>query len=141
MRTPKFIYESLPYCYFMVSLGLIFTADNTLFYCSAALFYFAGAITWTSRSNARRLNSPNKFATSFFNVRINDSLYELMPFIHFAVGITLLLIFSDEIVAFLSICLCIYALQNLLSRVFYRRKRQTELSFGKRRANKKNSNK
>ncbi len=137
MYTPKVIYENLPYAYFAVSIIILSKADNFILFASAALFYFFGALTWTSRSHARRIDTPNSKAKSFFNNRLNDSLYELMPFIQFAIGVSLIMIFDNKIVHFISIALCVYSIQNITLRIINRRRSDIELSFGKRMAAKK----
>lgn len=138
MHTPKVIYENLPYAYFIVSIILLSTADNVILFGSAALFYFSGALTWASRSNARRVDTPNNRAKSFFNKRLNDSLYELKPFIQFAIGVSLIMVFDNQIILFISAVFCIYSIQNVALRVLNRRKNDIELSYGKRMAAKKN---
>tara|TARA_R110001583_G_C5671699_1_gene411407 strand:- start:190 stop:609 length:420 start_codon:yes stop_codon:yes gene_type:complete len=138
MHTPKVIYENLPYIYFLLSIIILSTADNAILFGSAALFYFAGSITWTSRSHARRLDTPNKYAKSFFNRRLNDSLYELMPFIQLAIGTVLVMSFDNQIIVFISVALCIYSIQNIVLRIINRKRDDVELSYGKRMAAKKN---
>jgi len=137
MHTPKVIYENLPYAYFVVSIIILSTADNAILFGSAGLFYFAGALTWSSRSHARRLDSPNSKAKSFFNKRLNDSLYELKPFIQFAFGVSLIMAFDNEIILFISAAFCIYSVQNIALRIINRRQNDIELSYGKRMAAKK----
>jgi len=137
MQTPKVIYENLPYVYFSVSIIILSVADNALLFGSAALFYFTGALTWAARSHARRLDTPNSRAKSFFNKRLNDSLYELKPFIQFAIGVSLIMVFDNEVVLFISAAFCIYSIQNIALRVINRRKKDIELSYGKRIAAKK----
>ena len=138
MHTPKVIYENLPYTYFALSIIIILKEDSLILFSSAALFYFAGAMTWASRSNARRIDTPSKHAKSFFNKRLNDSVYELMPFIQFAIGVSLVLAFENEVVLFLSVTLCVYSIQNIALRIHNRKRSAIELSYGKRIAAKKN---
>jgi len=138
MRIPKVIYENLPYIYFLLSIIILSKADNLILFGSAALFYFAGSLTWTSRSHARRLDTPNKYAKSFFSRRLNDSLYELMPFIQFAIGTGLIMFFDNPILILISSALCIYSIQNIVLRIIHRKKSDVELSYGKRIAMKKN---
>jgi hypothetical protein len=137
MYLPKIVYENVPYAYFATSVYCITHGDNFIWYCSAALFYLAGAMVWCSRSNARRKNSPCPNAAAFFSYRLGDSLYELSPFIYFGVGFVGAYFFENNLVMTVSVLVCILAVRNLALRIIHRNKANADLAYGKRIAMKK----
>ncbi len=120
MFYPKFIYENLPYAYFLVCGYLLAFYDTWVVFISAGLFYCAGCITLVTRSGHRRLDrhkdSPNNKKT------LPEALYEYLPYIYFAVAMVIILKTKLAALQFLAFCLMIIALRNLIFRKNNRRK-------------------
>ncbi len=120
MFYPKFIYENLPYAYFMVCAYLLAFYDSWAVFFSAGLFYCAGCVTLVTRSSFRRIdrfkdNPGHKNA-------IPEFLYEYLPYIYVAVAMSLVLKATLPALHFVAFCLMIFALRNLLLRKNNRRK-------------------
>ncbi|OUS27932.1 hypothetical protein A9Q98_08620 [Thalassotalea sp. 42_200_T64] len=137
MRLPKIVYENMPYLYFVASALCFVYAENIYLFFSAAILYFAGTFVWCMRSSYRRKDTPSRFAKSIFNFRLGDSLYELMPFLEFALGICIIHFFTIDIVIACGFIFCFIGVKNLIMRIINRRKYTAELAFGKRMAGKK----
>jgi len=123
MFYPKFIYENLPYVYFLVCAYLLAFYDTWPVFVSAGLFYCAGSIILVTRSGYRRLDrykdnhhKANKKHT------LPEWLYEYLPYSYFGVSMVIILKTSLPVLQFLAFCLMIMALRNLLFRVNNRRK-------------------
>ncbi|WP_371374194.1 hypothetical protein [Thalassotalea aquiviva] len=112
-------------------------SENVLMFLPAALFYFAGAFVWCMRSQARRKDTPSKFAKSILNTRIPDTLYELLPFIQFGVGVSVTQFLSHDLALFGGCVLIFLGAKNLIMRIINRRKYSADLSFGRRLAKQK----
>lgn len=117
---PKFIYENLPYLYFLICAYLLSFYGSWMVYASAGLFYLVGCITLVKRSENRRVDrfkdNQNK------SQRLPLFVYEYLPYTYFAIAMMLVLKTSEPILQFLAFCLMIIALRNLLFRVNNRRK-------------------
>lgn len=120
MFYPKFIYENLPYVYFLVCAYLLAFFDAWVVFASAGLFYCAGCITLVTRSGYRRLDR-YKDNHEHKNT-LPELLYEYLPYIYFAIGMSIILKTSLPALQFLAFCLMIVALRNLLFRINNRRK-------------------
>lgn len=123
MYYPKFIYENLPYAYFLICAYLLAFYDTWAVFVSAGLFYCAGCITLVTRSSYRRIdrhkdgqNTPHKK-----NI-LPELLYEYLPYIYFAIGMVVIIKTTSAALQFLGFCLMIIALRNLLFRLNNRRK-------------------
>tara|TARA_R110000737_G_scaffold47607_5_gene67645 strand:- start:14232 stop:14615 length:384 start_codon:yes stop_codon:yes gene_type:complete len=117
---PKFIYENLPYVYFLVCAYLLAFYDTWAVFGSAGLFYCAGCITLVTRSGYRRLD---RYKDNHDNKNtLPELLYEYLPYIYFAVGMIIILKTSLPALHFLAFCFMIIALRNLLFRINNRRK-------------------
>ncbi|SEL83471.1 hypothetical protein SAMN05216262_1255 [Colwellia chukchiensis] len=123
MFFPKFIYENLPYAYFLVSAYLLAFYETWVVFISAGLFYAAACITLVTRSSHRRVD---RHKTAKNNNILPEFLYEYLPYIYVAVAILLLLKTSLAISHFLAFCMMIIALRNLLLRKSNRRKSKTK---------------
>lgn len=127
MFYPKFIYENLPYAYFLVCAYLLAFYDTWTVFASAGLFYCAGCITLVTRSEYRRLDrykdNHDKKNT------LPETLYEYLPYIYFAVGMIIILKTTLPALQFLAFCLMIVALRNLLFRMSNRRKVKAKSLF------------
>jgi hypothetical protein len=123
MFYPKFIYENLPYVYFLGCAYLLAFYDTWPVIASASLFYIAGCVTLVTRSGYRRLdrykdteNNPNNKKT------LPEWLYEYLPYSYFAAAMVIVLKSSLPQLQLLAFCLMTMALKNLLFRVNNRRK-------------------
>ena len=123
MFYPKYIYENLPYAYFLVCAYLITFYDTWPVFASVGLFYLAGCATLVTRSGYRRLDrykanekQPNNKNT------LPEWLYEYLPYSYFAFATVMLLKTSLPGLQFLAFILMMLALRNLLFRVNNRRK-------------------
>lgn len=92
---PKSMYETLPYCYFIVGSTLWLASDRPLELIAGILLFFAGAQQWILRSNYRRrdrikaylINKNKKFATQqLHHGYYPRGLYEILPFIYIGLG-------------------------------------------------------
>lgn len=123
MFYPTFIYENLPYAYFLVCAYLMAFYDTWPVFVSVGLFYVAGCATLVTRSGYRRLDrykatekQPNNKNT------LPEWLYEYLPYSYFGVATLMLLKTSLPALQFLAFLLMMVALKNLLFRVSNRRK-------------------
>lgn len=123
MFYPKFIYENLPYAYFLVSGYLIAFYDTWPVFASVAIFYLAGCATLVTRSGYRRLDryKANEKHPNSKNT-LPEWLYEYLPYSYFAFATIMLLKTSLPSLQFLAFFLMMLALRNLLFRVTNRRK-------------------
>ncbi len=84
---PQRIYESLPYAYLGLGVGILCSVKNPYAFSSALLFVLAGAVVWVVRSEHRRFRhrlSPQVHGMLPF------WCYELLPFSYLTLGLTLL---------------------------------------------------
>lgn len=123
MFYPKFIYENLPYAYFLLCAYLLAFYDTWVVFASAGLFYCAGSITLVTRSGYRRLDrykdNPNKLKQKN---TLPKWLYEYLPYSYFGVAMIIILKTSLPALQFVAFFLLILALRNLLFRMHNRRK-------------------
>ncbi|MFT6900294.1 MAG: hypothetical protein ACJAXS_000456 [Colwellia sp.] len=110
---PKFIYENLPFAYFIVS-GYLLTFDMTWpMLTSAGLFYSAGCITLVTRSAYRRLDKQKQLS---IKNKLPELLYEYLPYIYSAVGVFTIMITRNPLFQFCAFTLIVLAIRNLLCR-------------------------
>jgi hypothetical protein len=110
---PKYIYENLPFTYFIIS-GFLLTFEMTWpIIFSAGLFYSAACITLVSRSANRRLDKQKKLG---INNKTPELLYEYLPYIYSAVGVFTLMITNNPLFQFFAFSLLVLAVRNLLCR-------------------------
>jgi len=123
MFYPKFIYENLPYGYFLICAYLLAFYSSWAVFFSAVLFYCLGCTTLVIRSGYRRLDrrksNENKLNK---NISLPEWLYEYLPYAYFAVAMVMVLKTTQPVLQFIAFCLMILALRNLLFRMSNRRK-------------------
>ena len=123
MYYPKFIYENLPYAYFLVCAYLLAFYDSWPVFVSVGLLYCAGCITLVTRSEYRRVDR-RKFDddNSIKKNKLPEWIYEYLPYGYFAVAMVIVLKTTSSALQFIAFCLMILALRNLLFRMNNRRK-------------------
>jgi hypothetical protein len=110
---PKFIYENLPFAYFIVS-GYLLTFDMTWpMLTSAGLFYSAGCIMLVKRSASRRLDKQKQLG---IKNKLPELLYEYLPYIYGAVGVFTIMVTKNALFQFCAFTLIVLAIRNLLCR-------------------------
>jgi hypothetical protein len=110
---PKFIYENLPFAYFIVS-GYLLTFDMTWpMLTSAGLFYSAGCIMLVKRSASRRLDKQKQLG---IKNKLPELLYEYLPYIYSAVGVFTIMVTKNALFQFCAFTLIVLAIRNLLCR-------------------------
>lgn len=119
MFYPKFIYENLPFLYFLICAYLLLYHDTGIVYASVGLFYCAGCITLVIRSANRRVD---RFKGNSNKQALPLIVYEYLPYAYFAIAIILILNTTVAALQLLALCLMIFALRNLLFRVNNRRR-------------------
>jgi hypothetical protein len=121
---PKIVYENLPYIYFIICAYLLAFYDDWVIYSSAGLFYLVACIMLVKRSDSRRVDrfKDNNCVKGNNKQILPLFVYEYLPYIYFAIAMTLLLKTSLPILQFLAFCLMIIALRNMLLRINNRRK-------------------
>lgn len=114
MVLPKFIYENLPYIYFLNSGALLVIGEGWALIFSAALFYSVACIVLVTRSSHRRLdkNNPRKMIKH----QIPEMVYEYLPYIYGAVAIFTLMSTKQPVFQFMAFALFVLALRNLMCR-------------------------
>ena len=122
MYYPKFIYENLPYAYFLVCAYLLAFYDTWPVLSSAGLLYCAGCITLVTRSEYRRVDRRKDVENSSVKKKLPEWLYEYLPYGYFAVAMVIVLKTTLPALQFIAFCLMILALRNLLFRINNRRK-------------------
>ena len=120
MFYPKFIYENLPYLYFIISAYLLAFYDIWPVYASAALFYVVGTMMLVTRSGHRRVDRFKNGKS--IKQTLPVLVYEYLPYFYLAVSVTLLLKVQIHALRFLAFCLMVLALKNIILRVNNRRK-------------------
>ena len=119
MYYPKFIYENLPYAYFLVCAYLLAFYDSWPVFVSVGLLYCAGCITLVTRSVDRRKSDDDNFIKKN---KLPEWIYEYLPYGYFAVAMVIVLKTTSSALQFIAFCLMILALRNLLFRMNNRRK-------------------
>ncbi|QTH63831.1 hypothetical protein J1N51_14140 [Psychrosphaera ytuae] len=116
---PKLIYESLPYAYMSIGVVEINYFETILATMSGVLFFFAGALVWVMRSNARRTDPEktrkHKESGQFF--------YELKPFLLIFLGVMVLAYVNNWLVYPLAGIVCLFGVYIMLIRNMHRQKR------------------
>ncbi|MGB1261575.1 MAG: hypothetical protein ACPG52_01590 [Cognaticolwellia sp.] len=120
MFYPKFIYENLPYLYFIIAVYLLAFYDAWVVYASSALFYVVGAIMLVTRSSHRRVDRYKDGKN--IKATLPTVIYEYLPYVYLASSVTLLLKVQIHVVQFIAFCLMILALRNIILRVNNRKK-------------------
>lgn len=123
MYYPKFIYENLPYVYFLLCAYLLVFYHTWPVMLAAVLLYCAGCITLVTRSDYRRLDR-RKGADNHLTKKskLPQWLYEYLPYGYFAAAMVIVLKTTLPILQLIAFCLMILALKNLLFRMSNRRK-------------------
>lgn len=123
MYYPKFIYENLPYAYFLVCAYLLAFYDSWPVFVSVGLLYCAGCITLVTRSEYRRVDRrKSDDDKSIKKNKLPEWIYEYLPYGYFAVAMVIVLKTTSSALQFIAFCLMILALRNLLFRMNNRRK-------------------
>ncbi|AWB58254.1 hypothetical protein [Colwellia sp. Arc7-D] len=123
MYYPKFIYENLPYAYFLVCAYLLAFYDSWPVFVSVGLLYCAGCITLVTRSEYRRVDRrKSDDDNSIKKNKLPEWIYEYLPYGYFAVAMVIVLKTTSSALQFIAFCLMILALRNLLFRMNNRRK-------------------
>ncbi|MBA6417880.1 hypothetical protein H4J50_17945 [Colwellia sp. 6M3] len=123
MYYPKFIYENLPYAYFLVCAYLLAFYDSWPVFVSVGLLYCAGCITLVTRSEYRRVDRRKSDDDNFIKKnKLPEWIYEYLPYGYFAVAMVIVLKTTSSALQFIAFCLMILALRNLLFRMNNRRK-------------------
>ena len=122
MYYPKFIYENLPYAYFLVCAYLLAFYDTWPVFFSAGLLYCAGCITLVTRSEYRRVDRRKDVENNSVKKKLPEWLYEYLPYGYFAIAMVIVLKTTLPALQFIAFCLMILALRNLLFRINNRRK-------------------
>ena len=123
MYYPKFIYENLPYAYFLVCAYLLAFYDSWPVFVSVGLLYCAGCITLVTRSEYRRVDRRKSDDDNFIKKnKLPEWIYEYLPYGYFAVAMVIVLKTTSSALQLIAFCLMILALRNLLFRMNNRRK-------------------
>jgi hypothetical protein len=123
MYYPKFIYENLPYAYFLVCAYLLAFYDSWPVFVSVGLLYSAGCITLVTRSEYRRVDRRKSDDDNpIKRNKLPEWIYEYLPYGYFAVAMVIVLKTTSPALQFIAFCLMILALRNLLFRMNNRRK-------------------
>ncbi len=115
---PQRVYESLPYLYIAVGLGILCGVRHPYALISALVFVCAGAFVWIERSRHRR--------TRHRLGALQDGLlpfwcYEMLPFSYLALGVSLM-VYSDNLYMYPSaVILTVIGLQVWTLRALQRR--------------------
>lgn len=116
---PKVIYESLPYAYMSIGVVEINFFQTALATLSGVLFFFAGALVWIMRSDARRRDPEitRKHTDS------GQLVYELKPFFLIFVGVMILAYVNNWLVYPFAGLVCLFGVYIMLIRNIHRQKR------------------
>lgn len=119
MMFPKGVYEVLPYTYMSVGVVEIGFVESMLATLSGVVLFFAGALVWVMRSNARRTDpeSTRKHNES------GQVLYELKPFILIILGAMVLTYFNHWMVYPVATLVCLLGLYIIMIRNTHRHHR------------------